>query len=384
MARQEKAPHTKFVDVTPETERLKELDHFWIEIERISGEWHLWRFSFLDTDTTEVHLPETSKARFNEPLLLIHGLNSSHTIFNWFARELWRWGFRNVFAIDFPNLTDLESSSDDLSKTIEIIKEITKAHKISVIAHASGGVVTRYYTKFKNGAIHLRVFVMIGSPHDRTQYLNALRHKTNYTKEQLSEAADFLEDINSTIAEKELYDLTQVNIGGTLWSTSSKKESVIKFQSLSDAVNLSVGQIHLNIHKHKYVFGLLRPFLIPQVAIFKVRLLTFVNIKSPIFLMIHYNGQLTQLYPKKGVLAPTQQVVIPEIPIIVYTNYLRLDKEEATRVVIFAFIKEKMLHKKLGRVEMPIKIEKLPHIEYFSLLGDENQRIDFALYTHIP
>ena len=47
-------------------------------------------------------------------------------------------------------------------------------------------------------------------------------------------------------------------------------------------------------------------------------------------------------------------------------------------------IKEKMLHKKLGKVDIPINIEKLPHIEYFSLHGDEKQRIDFALYTHIP
>jgi hypothetical protein len=100
--------------------------------------------------------------------------------------------------------------------------------------------------------------------------------------------------------------------------------------------------------------------------------------------MIHYNGQLTQLYPKKGVLAPTQQVVIPEIPIIVYTNYLRLDKDTPTRVIIYAFIKERMLQKKLGKIDIPISIEKLPSIEYFSLQGDQNQRIDFALYIHIP
>ncbi len=386
MARQEKSRDTsrpKFVDVTLETKRLKELDHFWIEIEKKESEWCLWRFSYLDSDTTEVHLPEISKARFNEPLLLIHGLNSSHIIFNWFARELWRYGFRNLFALDFPNLIDLDNASTNLSKTVQVIKEMTKAHKISIIAHASGGVVTRYYTKFKDGAVHLRVFAMIGSPHDRTQYLNALRNKTNYSKEQLSEAADFLEDINSKITEKELYNLTQVNIGGSIWS-SSKRGEVIKFLSMSDAVNLSVGQTNLHIHKHKLVFRLLRPFLIPQVAIFKVRLLTFVNIESPVFFMIHYHGNLTQLYPRKGLLAPNQQVVIPENPVIVYTNQLRLDEEVPTRVVIYAFLKENMLHKKLGMVEIPINIEQLPYVEYSSLHGDNGQRIDFGLYTYIP
>ena len=129
MDQQEKTHNTsrpKFVDVTPETERLKELDHFWIEIERRKCEWCLWRFSYLDTDTTELHLKEISHARFNEPILLIHGINSSHIIFNWFARELWIYGFRNIFAIDFPNLINFDDASNNLANNINVIKEITK------------------------------------------------------------------------------------------------------------------------------------------------------------------------------------------------------------------------------------------------------------------
>ena len=55
----------KFVDVTQETERLKELDHFWIEIEKEVSEWRLWRFAYLDTDLTETYLPNLTHARFN-------------------------------------------------------------------------------------------------------------------------------------------------------------------------------------------------------------------------------------------------------------------------------------------------------------------------------
>ncbi|MHA2239921.1 MAG: hypothetical protein ACXAB2_16395, partial [Candidatus Hodarchaeales archaeon] len=101
MFKQEKSPSAnkvRFVHITPETERLKELDHFWIEINKDLKEWTLWRFSFLDTDLTEVYLPDITHARFNEPILLIHGVDSSHIIFNWFARELWRFGFRNIFS----------------------------------------------------------------------------------------------------------------------------------------------------------------------------------------------------------------------------------------------------------------------------------------------
>ncbi len=378
-----KPGQTKFVDVTPETVRLKELDHFWIEIEKKGIEWRLWRFSYLDTDLTENYLPDLTHARFNEPILLIHGFRSKHTIFNWFARELWRHGFRYIFALDISSLIDLNVASANLSENVKTIKEITNAHKISVLAHASGGILTRFYAKFQNGAAHIRVLAMIGSPHDKTQYLKLLQNKSRASEEEVEQAIDYFEDISSTISEKELYFLTQINVGGSVWSTE-KNGSVVRFIPLPDAVNISIGETQLRVHKHRIVFRLVQPFLIPQIAIFKIRLLTLVNIHSPLSLWIHSQGRVTQQYPRQGFIAPHQDIAIPENPVIVYTNQVELNREDPLKLVIHAFENVRLQQKRVGRLEVPIKLDSLPRVEYLSLLGEEGQRIDLALYAYIP
>ncbi len=374
----------KFVDVSPETERLKELDHFWLEIEDHPEEWLLWRFSYLDSDSTEKFVPNVS-IRFNEPILLIHGIGTSHTIFNWFARELWRFGFRNIFALDIPHNEDIKNSSDNMGLSIDLIKEITEAHRISLVAHASGGIIARFFSKFKGGAKYIRVFAMIGIPHGKTEYLNILRNKKSVSNEHLIQASEYLEDIRTTVTEDELYYLTQINIGGSVWS-SSYDSSLFKYIPLADAINISVSETHLRVHKHKLVFRLLQPYLLPQVAIFKIRLLTFVNIQSPIFLRIHCHDRLTQLYPRQGVLAPdtSKKIFIPEVPVIIFSNSVRLDQNRPSNIVIYAYEKDGMNEKLLGKIQFTVQLEKLPYVDYVTLTGQDNERIDFAIYAYLP
>ena len=370
--------------MSQETERLKELDHFWLEIENHPKEWLLWRFSYLDADSTEKFLPNVS-IRFNEPILLVHGLETSHTVFNWFARELWRFGFRNIFAIDTKQILDINNSSDNLALSVKIIQEITKAHRISLVAYASGGIIARFFSKFKGGARYIRVLAMIGSPHGKTEYVNILRSKKSVPSEQLTQTSEYIEDIRTTVTEDELYYLTQINIGGSVWSSSSGSD-IFKHIPLADAINISVSETHLRVHKHKLVFRLVQPYLIPQVAIFKIRLLTFVNIKTPIFLRIHCHDRLTQVYPRQGVLAPdtTEKIFIPEVPVIIYSNNVRLDQTDPSNIIIYAYKREGMTEKLLGKVQFMIKLEKFPYVDYVTLWGVDDERIDLAIYAYVP
>ncbi|MCK4848574.1 MAG: hypothetical protein KAT16_06100, partial [Candidatus Heimdallarchaeota archaeon] len=276
-------------------------------------------------------------------------------------------------------------SSDDLAQSIEIIKELTKAHRISIVAHASGGIIARFFSKFKGGAKHIRVLAMIGIPQGKTEYLNVLRSKKSVPNEQLIQTSEYLEDIRTTVTEEELYYLTQINIGGSIWSPSSDS-GLFKHIPLADAINISVSETHLRVHKHKLVFRLLQPFLIPQVAIFKIRLLTFVNIKTPIFLRIHCHDRLTQLYPRHGVLAPdtSKKIFIPEVPVIIFSNNVRLDQTSASNIIIYAYKKEGMTEKLLGRVQFTIKLEKFPYVDYETLRGENDERIDLAIYAYLP
>ena len=376
-------PRPRFVNVTPETEQLKQLDHFWIQMDHCRH-LKLWRFSYLSDDETGEFIP-TGEARFYEPILMLHDYGSSHTIFNWFARELWYFGFRKLFAIDNEH-AELQVAGDRLAQIIDEIKQITNAHRISVVAHSMGGVMARFFTKFTAGAdSHIRILAMCGVPHDKTQYLESLKEsQTQLDESQIRKALDYLEDINSTITEKELYYLTQVNIGGGLWS---KSEGAIKFVPLSDAINISVGQTHMRVHKHKATFGTLRNLLVPSVAVFKIRLLTLSNLTAPLGIRIYYKGRTTQKYPQNGwIQVPKTQKgpYLPEAPVIIFSNSVSLDQCKEAQLVINLFEKQRFKQKSIGKLEFTLDCEELPRVDYITIHGKSNERADFAIYTYIP
>ncbi len=378
----QKFPPPRFKDITPETERLKELDHFWILMDHCKH-LKLFRFSYLSDDETGEFIP-TGEARFYEPILMIHGSGSSHTIFNWLARELWYFGFRKLFAIDNEQL-EIHVASGRLAQIIDEIEQITNAHRISLIAYSTGGITARYFTKFTAGAdSHIRILAMCGVPHDSAQYLRYLKEsQIRVNKIQLRKTLDYLEDINSTITEKELYYLTQVNLGG-LWS---KSRDDAQFIPLSDAINITVGQTHLRVHKHKVIFGTLRNFLIPNIAAFKIRLLTISNLNNSLLgLKIYYKGRITQKYPQRGwIQIPKQEgPYIPKVPVIIFCNSVSLNQCKEAELALTLYEKQRFKQRNIGRVNFTLNCDQLPRVDYITISGKVNERVDLAIYTYIP
>lgn len=379
----QKFPPPRFRDVTPETERLKELDHFWILMDHCKH-LKLFRFSYLSDDETGEFIP-TGEARFYEPILMIHGYGSSHTIFNWLARELWYFGFRKLFAIDNED-AELQVASERLAQIIDEIKQITNAYRISLITHSTGGIVARYFTKFTAGAdSYIRILAMCGVPHDSAQYLGYLKEsQAQLDKPEIRKALDYLEDINSTITEKELYYLTLVNLSGRLWS---KTQEGAQFVPLSDAINISVGQTHLRVHKHKVTFGTLRHFLVPNVAVFKIRLLTISNIGDSLLgFKIFYKGRINQKYPQKGwIQIPKQKgPYIPKAPIIIFCNSVSLNKCKEAELLISLHEEQRFKQRNIGKISFTLNCDELPRVDYITINGKNNERVDLAIYTYIP
>ncbi len=378
----------RFVDVTLETERLKELDHFWITMDHCK-DLRLWRFAWVSDDESGEYIPKGPSARFNEPILLIHGYGTSHTIFNWFARELWYAGFRFLFAIDCDEASELLAESKYLDKVVNEIREITTAERISIVAHSSGGITARYYTKFTLGADrHIRILAMISAPHDKTQFLKHLQ-TTQMEKSEILRALDYLEDINSTLTEKELYHLTQINVGGSAWTYKSTLGRKLRFIPISDAINIAISTIHLRVHKHKATYATLRHFLVPSVAVFKIRLLTIQNLFNPLMFRIHYRGHITQKYPQHGIIRiPTDHKgpYIPEAPVIIYTQFFSLEKTEEVKpkIVIYLFSKQHLTQKRIGKLEINLEYKELPDVTYATLEGKSDERVDLAIYSYIP
>ncbi|MHA1969851.1 MAG: esterase/lipase family protein [Candidatus Hodarchaeales archaeon] len=368
MSERSRFKRPRFVDITPETERLKELDHFWIIMDHCR-ELGLWRFSYVSEDETGEYIPKGPSARFNEPILMMHGYGTSHTMFNWFARELWYAGFRFLFALDCNESSELLEASKRLEKVINEIREITNAERISIIAHSTGGIIARYYTKFTIGADrHLRILAMIGTPHDKTQYLKYLK-TTKMEKSDIVKTLDYLEDINSTLTEKELYHLTQINVGGSPWTYKSRLGEKLRFIPISDAINIVISSTHLRVHKHKATLATLRHLLVPNVAVFKIRLLAIQNIRSHLVFRIHYRGHMTQIYPQRGVIHIPSEIE---------------SQNNQPKLTVYLFSKQRIKQKKIGKLEIEIDYKELPNIQYASLEGKSNERVDLAIYSYIP
>ncbi|MHA2203053.1 MAG: hypothetical protein ACW991_05140, partial [Candidatus Hodarchaeales archaeon] len=222
-------------------------------------------------------------------------------------------------------------------------------------------------------------------PHNSAQYLSYLKEsRTRVNKIQIRKTLDYLEDINSTITEKELYYLTQVNLGGGLWS---KSRDDTQFIPLSDAINITVGQTHLRVHKHKVTFGTLRNLLIPSVAAFKIRLLTFSNLNNSLLgLKIYYKGRITQKYPQRGwIQIPKQEgPYIPKAPVIIFCNSVSLNQCKEAELALTLYEKQRFRQRNIGRVNFTLNCDELPRVDYITISGKANERVDLAIYTYIP
>ena len=85
-------------------------------------------------------------------------------------------------------------------------------------------------------------------------------------------------------------------------------------------------------------------------------------------------------------LAPdtSKKIFIPEVPVIIFSNNVRLDQTSASNIIIYAYKKEGMTEKLLGKVQFTIKLEKFPYVDYETLRGENDERIDLAIYAYLP
>jgi pimeloyl-ACP methyl ester carboxylesterase len=99
------------------------------------------------------------------PVLLVHGVLCNAGVWARLVRFLRDQHVRGVYSLSYgPPLASIELSAEQLARKIDAVLAATGAHRVMVIAHSMGGLVTRAYLR-RFGSAKLARVVSIGAPH---------------------------------------------------------------------------------------------------------------------------------------------------------------------------------------------------------------------------
>lgn len=106
------------------------------------------------------------------PIVFVHGFSG------WggnFDTMIWRfrndgWQSNRMYKFSYNSL--LRSNTHSAARLRDYVNHVrsqTGHHRVDIIAHSNGGLVTRYYRNKLGGSRHIKNFVTLGTPHRGTQ-----------------------------------------------------------------------------------------------------------------------------------------------------------------------------------------------------------------------
>lgn len=133
-----------------------------------------------------------------DPVVFVHGFTGSSSSYDdmkqWLVSQGWPSNY--LFAIQYSDTTGSNvKNANELQSFIKNVLRQTKASKVDIVAHSMGGLSTRYYVKYLDGAQKVDDVITLGSPHHGTNssYFGLW---TEGAREMVPGSA-FLNDLNS-------------------------------------------------------------------------------------------------------------------------------------------------------------------------------------------
>lgn len=310
--------------------RVPELDAHWILID---DNLKLWRFVYQLPDKE----PLSDKDRFH-PILLIHGYRSSHVTWNYMVQRLWQAGFRNIFGMElFDYKIGLDKNSQHLDDIIDVIFELVSGYStIDLIGHSMGGIVARYFAKTFEDRKKIRFVATLGSAHrgigGSFSLLMRFIDRAKKTSRDLSSRKDGVLAKTNTTFTKEDQRITMLNIGGSLRRYRGT-DGYVRPAPLTDMINLIVHTKHSNLNKQDKTSYMILSILLRKAWILKVNLLSLEvsdKLKNPmdVFFQLQISAkgrkQTFPLEKEKLELEPEQEPITPEVPVIIFSDFIPL------------------------------------------------------------
>jgi triacylglycerol lipase len=215
------------------------------------------RKAFLAVAITAVAaLAPAATAAAVEPILFVHGWNSSGSIWNtmigrfqadgWTAAQTNNWSYNTAQS----NVT----TAGQVNTKVDQIRAATGAAKVDIISHSMGGLSTRYYLKNLGGQAEVDEWVSLGGPNHGTTTANLWFWNTSCV--EMQPGSSFLNALNSG-------DETPGSVVyGTWWSPCDSVINPDSSVSLVGATNTQTACLgHSDLYTDLTVYGQVRNFV---------------------------------------------------------------------------------------------------------------------------
>ena len=191
-----------------------------------------------------------------EPILFVHGWNSSGTVWNtmiprfqadgWTAAQTNNWSYNTAQS----NVT----TAGQVNTKVDQIRAATGAAKVDIISHSMGGLNTRYSLKNLGGAAEVDEWVSLGGPNHGTTTANLCFWNTSCI--EMRPNSTFLNNLNATDETPGLVNY------GTWWSPCDEVINPDSSVSLIGATNTQTACMgHSDLYNDLAVYQQVRDFV---------------------------------------------------------------------------------------------------------------------------
>ncbi len=135
-------------------------------------------------------------ASANDPILFVHGWNSSGSIWNTMINRFQADGYSSseLFNWSYDHRQSNTTTAMLIEDKVNEILATTGASKVDIVVHSMGGLSSRYYLKFLNGTSNVDAWVSLGSPNHGTDTANFCFDTSCY---EMRIGSSFLADLNA-------------------------------------------------------------------------------------------------------------------------------------------------------------------------------------------
>ena len=194
-------------------------------------------------------------AMANDPILFVHGWNSSsstwNTMVNRFAADGWTVAELNNWSYNTSQSN--ATTASQIKTKVDQILSTTGAAKVDIISHSMGGLSSRYYVKNLGGDLKVDEWVSLGGPNHGTDTANFC---FSTACSEMRIGSSFLKALNSG-------DETPGAVSyRTWWSPCDAVINPDSSVSLSGATNTQTACMsHSDLHQDATVYGQVRDFV---------------------------------------------------------------------------------------------------------------------------
>jgi triacylglycerol lipase len=200
-------------------------------------------------------LTPVASASAHDPILFVHGWNSSSSTWNTmvsrFSTDGWTPAELNNWSYNWHQSN--ATTASQISSKVDSILAATGATKVDIISHSMGGLSSRYYLKNLGGTAKVDDWVSLGGPNHGTDTANFCFDTSCVEMRQNS---TFLKALNSG-------DETPGTVTyGTFWSPCDEVINPDSSVALSGATNTQTACLsHSALHEDATVYANVRDFV---------------------------------------------------------------------------------------------------------------------------